>query len=153
MSHSQLPVLFLLTVQSSIFDCKLDNQSDFGIDHLVMSPFRVVSWVVGKGVCYDQCILLTKFCQPLHCFILYSKAKFAHYSRYLLTSYFCIPIPYNEEDIFFGVNSRRSCRSSQNWSTLAFLASVVGAQSWITLMLKSALYIFFLMVRKKSKEE
>ena len=30
------------------------------------------------------------------CFILYSKAKFAWYSRYLLTSYFCIPVPYNE---------------------------------------------------------
>ena len=24
------------------------------------------------------------------------------YSRYLLTSYFCIPVPYNEKDIFFG---------------------------------------------------
>ena len=28
------------------------------------------------------------------------KAKLACYSRYLLTSYFCIPIPYDEEDIF-----------------------------------------------------
>ena len=36
----------------------------------------------------------------LSCFILYS--KFACYSRYLLTSYFCIPVPYNEKDIFFG---------------------------------------------------
>ena len=34
---------------------------------------------------------------------LYSKAKFACYSRYLLTSYFCIPVPYNEKDIFFWV--------------------------------------------------
>ena len=25
------------------------------------------------------------------------------YSRYLLTSCFCIPVPYNEKDIFFGV--------------------------------------------------
>ena len=32
MSHSQLPVLFLLTVQSfSIFGCKEHNQSDFGV--------------------------------------------------------------------------------------------------------------------------
>ena len=38
MSHSQLPVLFLLTVQSfSIFGCKEYNQSDFGVEHLVMS--------------------------------------------------------------------------------------------------------------------
>ena len=33
----------------------------------------------------------------------YSKAKFACYSRCFLTSYFCIPVPYNEKDIFFGV--------------------------------------------------
>ena len=31
------------------------------------------------------------------------KAKFACYSRCFLTSYFCIPVPYNEEDIFFWV--------------------------------------------------
>ena len=35
-------------------------------------------------------------------FILYSKAKFACHSRCFLTSYFCIPVPYNEEDILFG---------------------------------------------------
>ena len=34
-------------------------------------------------------------------FILYAKAKFACYSRYFLTSYFCIPVPYDEKDIFF----------------------------------------------------
>ena len=27
----------------------------------------------------------------------------ACYSRYLLTSYLCIPVPYSEKDIFFGV--------------------------------------------------
>ena len=32
----------------------------------------------------------------------YSKAKFACYSRCFLTSYFCIPAPYNEKDIFLG---------------------------------------------------
>ena len=54
-------------------------------------------------VCYDQCVLLAKLCYPLPCFILYSEAKFACYSSYLLTSYFCIPVPYNEKDIFFWV--------------------------------------------------
>ena len=34
-------------------------------------------------------------------FILYSKAKLACYSKYLLTSYFCILVPYDEKDIFF----------------------------------------------------
>ena len=32
-----------------------------------------------------------------------SKAKLACYSRYLLTSYFCIPIPCDEKDIIFFV--------------------------------------------------
>ena len=36
-------------------------------------------------------------------FILYSKAKLVCYSRYLLTSYFCIPVPYDEKDIYFSV--------------------------------------------------
>ena len=35
----------------------------------------------------------------------------ACYSRYLLTSYFCIPVPYDEKIIFFCVSSRRSCNS------------------------------------------
>ena len=33
----------------------------------------------------------------------YSQAKLACYSRYLLTSYFCIPVPYDAKNIFFGV--------------------------------------------------
>ena len=40
-------------------------------------------------------------CQPLTYFVLYFKAKFACYSRYLLISYFCILVPYDEKDIFF----------------------------------------------------
>ena len=50
MSHSQLQVLFLLTVESfSIFSCKEHNQSDFDTDYLVVSMYKVVSWIVGKG--------------------------------------------------------------------------------------------------------
>ena len=40
--------------------------------------------LLEEGVCYDQCILLAKLCKALPCFILYSKAKFACYSRCLL---------------------------------------------------------------------
>ena len=48
--HSQLPVLFLLTVYSFlIFGCKEYNRSDFSIDHLVISMCKVVSCVVGRG--------------------------------------------------------------------------------------------------------
>ena len=32
-------------------------------------------------------------------------------ARYFLTSYFCIPVPYNEKDFFWGVSSTKSCRS------------------------------------------
>ena len=62
------------------------------------------------------------FCTP--------KAKLACFSRYLLASYFCIPVPYDEKDIFFfffGVSSRRSCRASENCSTSSSLALVAGA--------------------------
>ena len=59
--------------------------------------------LLEEGVCYDQCIFLAKVYYSLPCFIPYSKAKFACYSRCFLTSYFCIPVPYNEKDIFFGV--------------------------------------------------
>ena len=60
MSHSQLQVLFLLTVESfSIFSCK-HNQSDLDTDHLVVSMHKAVCWIVGKGVCYVRHALLTK---------------------------------------------------------------------------------------------
>ena len=57
--------------------------------------------LLEEGVCYDQCTLVAKLYYPLLCFILYTKAKFACYSRCF--SYFCIPVPYNEKDIFFGL--------------------------------------------------
>ena len=62
--------------------------------------------LLEEGVCYDQCILLAK---PLPHFILYSKAKLVCCSRYLLTSYFCLPVPYDEKDIFF-VSFRKSTK-------------------------------------------
>ena len=38
------------------------------------------------------------------------KAKFACYSRYPLTSYFCIPVPCDEKDIFFGTSVWYFCQ-------------------------------------------
>ena len=62
--------------------------------------------LLEEGVCYDQCIFLAKLSWSLPCFIPHSKAKFAYFSRCFLTSYFCIPVPCNEKDIFFlGVTS------------------------------------------------
>ena len=57
--------------------------------------------LLEEDVCYDQCVLFAKLWYSLTCFVLYSKAKFACYSRCFLTSYFCIPVPYNEKDIFW----------------------------------------------------
>ena len=58
MSHSQLLVLSFLTVYSfSIFGCKEYNQSDFSVDHLVMSMYRVFtmtsafSWQNSISLC------------------------------------------------------------------------------------------------------
>ena len=102
-------LLFADCIEHSIFGCKEYNQSDFSVDRLVMSMCRVFSCVVGRW-----CLLwpVCSLGKTLPCFILYSKAKFACYSRYLLTSYFCIPVPYNEKGSFLGVRCRRSCRSS-----------------------------------------
>ena len=63
--------------------------------------------LLEEGVCYDQCIF---------CFIPYSKAKFAWYPRCFLTSCFCIPVPYNEKDIFWGVSSKKVFIESFNFS-------------------------------------
>ena len=136
MSHSQLLVLFLLTVQNfSIFDCKEYHQSDFGVDHLVMSMCSIFTCVVERGCLVLSGRFLAKFCQPLPCFILYSKAKLACYSRYLLTSYLAFQSPMMKRTSFFGVSSRRSCRSSQNCSTSFSVALLVEAQTWITVIL------------------
>ena len=105
--------------------------------------------LLEEGVCYDQCIFLAKLYQSLPCFIPHSKAKFACYSWCFLISYFCIRVPCNEKDIFLGVSSKRSCRSSQGegngtplqYSCLenpmnkgAWQAAVHGvAQSWTRL--------------------
>ena len=43
--------------------------------------------LLEESVCYDQCGLLTKLCSPLPCFILYSKAKLACYSRFKLPTF------------------------------------------------------------------
>ena len=70
-------------------------------DYLVMSMYRVISCVVGRGCFLWRMDSLSKTLLAFALFILYSKAKLACYSRYLLTSYFCILVPYNEKDIFF----------------------------------------------------
>ena len=71
--------------------------------------------LLEEGVCYDQCILLEETYSPLPCFILYSMAKSSCYSRSFLTSYLCIPFPYNEKDIFLGVVSSTWHGKKKKW--------------------------------------
>ena len=55
-----------------------------------------------KSVCYDQNVLLTVntlLAFALLHFVL--QGQTFCYSGYLLTSDLCIPVPYDEEDIFF----------------------------------------------------
>ena len=68
-----------------------------------MAPYRDISRVIGRRCLPWPVCSLGKTLLSLPYFILYSKAKLACYSRYLLTSYFCISIPCDEMDIFFAL--------------------------------------------------
>ena len=49
-----------LVFANSVFDCKEENQSDFGIDHLVMYMCIVISCVVGRGCLLWPVLSLSK---------------------------------------------------------------------------------------------
>ena len=85
-----------------------------------------------ESVCYEQWKTLGKTLLAFSLLHLYSKAKLAFYFRYLLSSYFCIPVPYDEKDVFFFfffflVLVLEGLSFSQNHSTSASLALVVEA--------------------------
>ena len=68
-----------------------------------MSMCRVVSWPVGRG-----CLLwpARSLCKTLLAFVLLHSVLQGQISWLLqvfLDSYFCIPVPFNEKDIFFWV--------------------------------------------------
>ena len=75
--------------------------SDFGVDYPVMSMCRVFSCVLGR-----ECLLwpvrsLGRTLLPFT--LLHSVLQGQVCPRCFLTSYFCIPVLYNEKDIFFWV--------------------------------------------------
>ena len=85
----------------------------------MMSMCKVISCVVGRG-----CLLWpvhsvgkTLLAFALLHFVL--QGQIFCLSRYLLTSYFCIPVPYNEKDISFVYQiswwSRRTCAQLLLW--------------------------------------
>ena len=65
-----------------------------------MSTCRVFSCVVGRGCLLWSVCSLGKTLLGLPCFSRIPRPIFL-YSRCFLTSFFCIPVPYNEKDIFF----------------------------------------------------
>ena len=101
----------------SIFGYKECNQFDFGIDPLVMSICKAVSYIVAKG-----CLLW-----PVHSlgrihlafallhFVLQDQICLLLQVSWLPT--FAFQSPVMNRTCFFGVSSRRSSRSSRNWST------------------------------------
>ena len=102
-----------------------------------MSMYRVVSCVVGRGVCYDQWVLLensvslfpASFCTP--------RSNLPVTPRISGFPTFAFQSPLMKNDVIFGFSSRRSYRSSYNWSTAASSASVVGAYPWISVIFNS----------------
>ena len=76
---------------------------------------------------------LAELCQALPCFILYSKAKLACYSRYILTSYFCIPIPDDEQNIFFGF--KEVFQSFIEQINFSYFGTDGKAQTWVIVIL------------------
>ena len=145
----EFPVIYLLENSQQL------NVGPTNINHLSWQHSHPLStaWhcTLPTELYFPQCIQLegsSRISQPqpvptnmgryqlLYPFILYSKVKLACSSRYLLTSYICIPVPYDEKDIFFFVVSfRSSIMSSQNHSTSTSLALLVRAQIWITVIL------------------
>ena len=67
-----------------------------------MSMCRVFSCVVGRGCLLWPVCSLKKTLLAFALLHSVLQGKCACYSRCFLTSYFCIPVPYNEKDIFFG---------------------------------------------------
>ena len=66
-----------------------------------MSTCRVFSCVVGRGCLLWPVHFLGKTLLVFAVLHSVFQHKFACYSRCFLTSYTCIPVPYNEKDIFW----------------------------------------------------
>ena len=89
----------------------LYNHKEFDLGHTWMTK-----WFFPTFVNLSMNFAIRTSCQPqsapglvfagyTELFHLQLQRIYSHlacYSRYLLTSYFCIPVPYNEKDIFFG---------------------------------------------------
>ena len=82
------------------------------------------SLVLFEVVCYAQFVLLQNSVNHCPASFCISRPNLPVTSDIFLTSYFCVPVPYDEKDIFFGVSSRRSWRSSALWKERRFCKAI-----------------------------
>ena len=75
---------------------------DFGVDHLVMSMCRVFSCVVGRGCLLWPVHFLGKTLLVFALLHSIFQGQICLLPQVFLDFYFCIPVPYNEKDLFFG---------------------------------------------------
>ena len=133
------------TVSSWSCFCWLDRVSPSSAAKNIISLISVLTiwWcpcvesspvLLKEGVCCDQCVLLAKLLAfaLLH-FVL--QGQTGCYSGISWLHTFAFHSPVLKRTSFFHVSSRRSCRSSKNCSTSASSTLVIGAQTWITVIL------------------
>ena len=85
LSHSQLPVLFLLTMYGfSVLGWKNIINLIFVLTTCWCPRIESCLVLLLKGVFYDDHVLLTKLCLSWPFFTLHYKAKLAYYSGYLV---------------------------------------------------------------------
>ena len=148
-------LVFADCIKLLCFGCKEYNESDFSIDHLVMSICRIFSCVVGKGCLLWQihCLGKTLLAFDLLHFVLQGQMYLL--LQVSLTSYICILVPGNplywSVDIMVilawripwteepgGLQSMGSQRVRHDWATLlslSFLEGLVGLHRTIQLQL------------------
>ena len=112
-----------------MLNCKEHNQSDFSSDHLVMSMCRVISWVIERVfavmsmLSWQNSVSLcpAPFCIPR------PNLSVIMGTSWLPPFVFKSPVmKMTPFFFFFGVNSRRWCRFSLNWSTSVSLHQRLG---------------------------
>ena len=89
----------------SIFGCKEYNQSDFGIDYLVMSMFRIFS-------CCWKVFAMTSVFSWQNSVITFALLHLVLQSQICLSLQVSLDFLLLHRTSFLGVSSRRSCRSS-----------------------------------------
>ena len=92
--------------------------------------------LLEEGVCYDQCILLTRLLAFVLLHFVLQVQTCLLLQVYFLTSCFCIPVPYDEKTSFLVLVSCRSWR--RQWHPTPVLlpgkshgrGSLVGCSPW-----------------------